>query len=241
MYKPIFALDADLPRSIRDRLVETLRRVPGVTQVRVIEGWKKDIDAVQAFVAENVRGGALARLMRAFVLALTDVDSAILALYEVPPVYSSGIRYVDAEADQYGPIEDAIWACCATLVKPGGGNCKCVLAWRLAELRAAGIEPELVIMVRNVKMPDGTIQEQFHCLLKMPTGAVSADHYRGTHYEDVSVLLGMWGGHEARRTWCDTKIGCPDQSYAAVMRGACCSSCEVGGPCAGEHDDRRAA
>ncbi len=107
----------------------------------------------------------------------------------IPPLYASGVFY---EEDPPGR-ED--WRDCYTVLQRGKGDCDNLVAWRVAELNAAGINAEPVIKYQQVPKnvmvrmghPDAMVPDDgilmIHCSVRHPDGTI----------EDVSKNLGMGG------------------------------------------------
>lgn len=106
-----------------------------------------------------------------------------------PPLYASGLYYkTDA------PGKEDWWDIPATL-RRGHGDCKKLVAYRVAELRVAGIECEPVLtwqwIPRDVMIELGYPKKHLpkkgvwlvHCLVRYPDGTI----------EDPSKELGMKG------------------------------------------------
>ncbi len=111
-----------------------------------------------------------------------------------PPLYASGVRYEEDPAGR----ED--WRDCYVVLKRGKGDCDNLVAWRVAELRAAGIQAEPVVKWQQVpkammvklgypgdKIPADGIS-MVHCAVRFPDG----------HIEDPSKRLGMGGNFTSK-------------------------------------------
>lgn len=105
------------------------------------------------------------------VVTLINVAVDMARGQKVPPLYRSGVRYIRQSKD----------ACAMRLPsdvhKRGGGDCKQLVIWRLAELRNAG---ESGATARIVWLPE---KQGFraHALIRRANGDI----------EDPSVELGM--------------------------------------------------
>lgn len=107
----------------------------------------------------------------------------------VPPLMESGVRYKE------DPPGEENWKDCYAVLADGHGDCDRLVAWRVAELRVAGINAEPVLkwqkvprwmMIQSGHPPDQVPEEgidMVHCLVRFPDGRV----------EDTSKLLGMGG------------------------------------------------
>jgi len=113
----------------------------------------------------------------------------------VPPLYATGVRYKEDDAGR----ED--WRDCYVILKRGFGDCDNLVAYRVGELRAAGIQADPVvkwqhvpkdIAVKQLGYPGKLIPDDgfwmVHCAVRFPDGRI----------EDPSKLLGM-GGHYTNR------------------------------------------
>lgn len=101
---------------------------------------------------------------------LVQMNLDHLKLYpDTPRIYSSGIRY-----DRDIHWKD-IYACLAT----GGGDCKSVAAWRVAELIHSGEDPKAVCHLKGGPLPGGG--SRYHVTVKRGNGRI----------EDPSKILGM--------------------------------------------------
>lgn len=118
----------------------------------------------------------------------------------IPPLYASGVHYEEDKAGR----ED--WRDCYTVLARGKGDCDNLVAWRVAELRAAGVDAEPVVKWQHIPrevalqlgypaamIPDGGL-EMVHCLVrtKKPTQWSTESTDMG-YIEDPSKLLGMGG------------------------------------------------
>lgn len=107
----------------------------------------------------------------------------------VPPLYASGVYY---EEDPPGR-ED--WRDCYTVLKRGKGDCDNLVAWRVAELNAAGIAAEPVIKYQQV--PKAVMVQMGHPTEMVPEDGILMIHCSVRHpdgrIEDVSKNLGMGG------------------------------------------------
>lgn len=113
----------------------------------------------------------------------------------IPPLYMSGVRY---EEDPPGH-ED--WRDCWAVLKRGKGDCDQLTAWRVAELRAAGVAAEPVLkwqwipkaVMIGLGYPSKLLGGSpgvwmVHCLVRFPDGTS----------EDPSKLLGMGGSYTSK-------------------------------------------
>lgn len=114
--------------------------------------------------------------------------------YPIAPMYMTGVRYKEDPAGR----ED--WRDLFSVMKRGYGDCDNLVAWRCAELRAAGVAAEPVIKWQHLPrelalklgfppriVPSGGLS-MVHCLVRFPNG----------HIEDPSKLLGMGGEYTSR-------------------------------------------
>lgn len=119
--------------------------------------------------------------------ALIDINLDWLAENPgTPALYASGLRYSGQEymlgQEDWMDIPSALLTC----ADPGkcgiGTDCKVLVGYRCAELRAHGIDARPWLL-RQARMPhpDGTISYGYHVIVKLPGGA----------FEDPSKILGM--------------------------------------------------
>lgn len=126
--------------------------------------------------------------------------------HPVPPLYASGVRY------QEDPPGREDWRDCWAVLDRGVGDCDQVVAWRVAELRAAGEFAEPVIKWQQIPrevalqlgypsnmIPEGGIA-MVHCAvrLKKPTQWSYYDQDSGAIIEDPSKILGMGGEYTSQ-------------------------------------------
>lgn len=107
---------------------------------------------------------------------LTSLD--ILYLQEcpgTPKLYESGIRYVRDRPEE----ED--WQTIPSLLERGTGDCKSVVAYRVAELNVAGIKAFAQFRWADRIGRDGKKHATFHIEVQHPDGSI----------EDPSEILGM--------------------------------------------------
>lgn len=110
--------------------------------------------------------------------------------FPIPPLYMSGVRY------QEDPPGHEDWRDVFGVLKRGVGDCDQLTAWRVAELRVAGIPAEPVLkwqwIPREAMIASGyparLLRGQpgvwlVHCLVRFPDGET----------EDPSKILGMGG------------------------------------------------
>ena len=108
-----------------------------------------------------------AECLRALLDCLIAVDVSYLEHHKAPSLYGARVRY--------GRTEE--WERIPDVIRRGGGDCKSLAAWRIAELRKDGhrADPEFRFMPR----PRDSIPN-FHILVRTANGA-----------EDPSAILGM--------------------------------------------------
>lgn len=100
---------------------------------------------------------------------------------EVPPLYRSGVRYVERV-----PCISAACECWCdleqVLAQGGKGNCKELSAWRVAELYARKRElARFTLSLEESRLPDGATLHTYHVRVVRADGRV----------EDPSRVLGM--------------------------------------------------
>lgn len=109
----------------------------------------------------------------------------------IPPLFASGVFY------QEDPPGEENWKDCYQVLRDGHGDCDRLIAWRVAELKVAGIDAEPVLkwqriprhMMIAVGHPPHTVPadgiDMVHCMVRFPDGRI----------EDTSKLLGMGGAY----------------------------------------------
>lgn len=102
-------------------------------------------------------------------LALEGARAEVRAR-KVPELYKAGVKYITQ------PKEACAFRPPSEVFRRGGGDCKQLVLWRLAELREAGIDAKPRIMW--IKEPRGF---RAHAILRHPDGRI----------EDPSLNLGM--------------------------------------------------
>lgn len=104
-------------------------------------------------------------------LILIDIDE-LNSYPSIRPLYQSNIKY--EVSDDY----DSLWQDVLTTLEVGTGDCKVLTAWRIAEERRKGNNPQLQISARY--LPDG--KQRYHVYMYWP---------RSGQFEDPSIILGM--------------------------------------------------
>lgn len=114
----------------------------------------------------------LARLNAAQVTGLALINFELLALTPtVGPMYQYRLRYVQDHPDY------ARWKDFVQVIREGVGDCKDLVAWRVAELWHQGIDAHVVSSIQ--RQDNGDIL--YHVQIQLPDGTI----------EDPSVKLGM--------------------------------------------------
>ncbi len=105
--------------------------------------------------------------------ALTALDRDYLKLHpESPSLYGSGVRYLpDTKGEEN-------WYDVATAIERGGGDCKVLAAWRVAELQLRGVAAMCTVFFRELFADDARL---YHVQVLLPDGRI----------EDPSHRLGM--------------------------------------------------
>ena len=118
--------------------------------------------------------------LRALTYALAEMDLAWLRENrDVPMLYDSGVRY------ERQPPGEEMWRDIKATLDAMGGDCKCLAAWRTAELRLDGIDARPIVSVKPIMRNGRRLGNLFH---------VKVGIYRdGILYseEDPSRRLGM--------------------------------------------------
>lgn len=108
----------------------------------------------------------------------------------VPPVYASGVRYKNDPPGQEN------WRDCYAVLANGTGDCDNLVAWRVAELRAAGLRAEAKIKWQQIPK-DLAVRMGLGSARDIPEGGISMVHCVVQHgngaIEDISKNLGMGG------------------------------------------------
>jgi len=115
--------------------------------------------------------------LEAAIEALTALDRVYLRSHPgTLPIYESGAVYLrDAEDRDQGRPRAELWLTVPDVMRAGGADCKCLVAWRLAELRERGEDARPVIVRVS--------QSLWHVQLRREDGRI----------EDPSKRLGMGG------------------------------------------------
>lgn len=138
----------------------------------------------------------------------------------IPPLYESGVRY------QREPLGAEHWLAPSGVLGRGAGDCEDLAAWRAAELRVTGEDPNAqAVVVRTgprtwhavVAREDGAYEDPSAMLGMQSAAGLAApvaftiDRDRGRDYRARVELVGF-GHHEAH----DSIDGCP----ACALLGA---------------------
>ena len=113
---------------------------------------------------------AFARTARALLEGVAFANQEHIARHGAPLLYESGARYLREPAGVETFVD------IPTVLAQGGGDCAHLAAYRVAELRAAGIPARFRLIWQRAQ--DG--RRVFHVQVRTPKGV-----------EDPSVLLGM--------------------------------------------------
>ena len=125
-------------------------------------------------VTISVRVPARRAILLVMLNALVRINQIILKTASVPPLYQAGIRYQPEGRDRYGNrTED--WLTIPELYRRKKGDCEDLVAARVAQLRARGINAQPWIYKAGGRM--------WHVVVKLPNGKI----------EDPSKRLGMRG------------------------------------------------
>lgn len=93
-----------------------------------------------------------------------------------PPLYQAGVRYKRERGTH--------WAMPDEVIARGGGDCEDLAAWRIAELRHTGQDPDATFVIRSSGRP-----HLWHIAVRRGDGSL----------EDPSAVLGMRRQRRARR------------------------------------------
>lgn len=114
--------------------------------------------------------------------ALVTADQLYIRTHHVPPIYQSGIRYMEEPVNvakvsgETYRIEE--FAAIPAVIERGWGDCDDVSPWRVAELREHG-EPAKIRIQWKKNAESG--QKLYHIVVRRADGRI----------EDPSLLLGM--------------------------------------------------
>lgn len=113
----------------------------------------------------------------------------------IVPLYASGVVYKE------DPPGEENWGDLFYVLACGHGDCDRLVAWRVGELRAAGVKAEPVVKWQQIPKeiavgalgyPSKIIPDQglsmIHCCVRFPDG----------HIEDPSKILGMGGEYTSK-------------------------------------------
>jgi len=113
-----------------------------------------------------------ARVCTELLNLVVDVNRGLIRTGAVPPLYTSGVQYVEEPPD----VDSFVDA--STVLKRGAGDCAHLAAWRVAELLELG-EPAKVRIKWAPENPRGP--RAFHAEVRRADGTT----------EDPSKTLGM--------------------------------------------------
>ena len=114
----------------------------------------------------------------------------------IPPLFASGVRYKE------DPPGEENWKDCLAVLKDGHGDCDRLVAWRVAELRVAGVNADPIIKWQQI--PRDVMISLGHPANMLPAEGVSMVHvcvgFPGwqnddSKVEDPSKILGMGGSY----------------------------------------------
>ncbi len=113
-----------------------------------------------------VHGRSLSAACKLLLELLSDVYAAELKLRPLPPLYTCNLVYQPEPRAETGEgAED--WSDPWTAYERGWIDCDDAVLWRLAELKAAGIQATAQV-ARQVNPDTG----KFHCRVRLPNGRV---------------------------------------------------------------------
>lgn len=147
-----------------------------------------------------------ASFYEAAIEGLARLDEEILSIADFPPLYKSGVRYRKESPDTWRHVDDVF--------SSGWGDCEDLSAWRVAELRVSGVDPDAHVYVYR------SGPRRYHAVVARGDGTI----------EDPSLRLGMHVSAERRAMMPQHEgenEGYPDRSrfgdldYSAIgMEGA---------------------
>jgi hypothetical protein len=123
------------------------------------------LDSFQA-LGPYERGNVLRHAVEVFALA----NVLYLRRVRTPLLYEAGVRYIDTGDE---------WRDVPAVLAGRGGDCKDLVAWRVAELRVRGRQawPRIIL----TQDPSEATEWLYHVVVQFPGGA----------FEDPSRILGM--------------------------------------------------
>jgi hypothetical protein len=107
---------------------------------------------------------------------LTRLNENMLAAADFPPIYESGVGYRKEKEDTWRHADDVFCS--------GWGDCEDLAAWRAAELRHTGEDPDARVYVYRSGV------NRFHAVVARGDGAL----------EDPSLILGMKVSEQRRQS-----------------------------------------
>lgn len=121
------------------------------------------------------------KIIRPLLEILAYANAQVLACGMIPPLYRSGVRYMQE------PPDKEIFSAIPQVLARGGGDCDDLAAWRVAELRKAGEPAQYRIL--KFESNDGrlTYHIQVRRKIKSFLGWIDGP------VEDPSQILGMKG------------------------------------------------
>lgn len=121
---------------------------------------RRDDEYLRIGIVAPVRRSTKRADLAALLAALTAIDRYQIAVFNLPPLYDAGVRYIREGAQ---PREE--WRSAVEVIEHGGGDCEDLATYRAAELQLAG-EDARAIAVRSslgwhivVRRGDGTIED----------------------------------------------------------------------------------
>lgn len=105
------------------------------------------------------------------------VDQLYLMTHNVPPLYSSGVRYMNEPTGRHPEFKYEEFAAIPIILSRGWGDCDDLAPWRVAELRCAGEKAKIRVQWR--KQRSG--RKMYHITVRRADGRI----------EDPSRILGM--------------------------------------------------
>lgn len=136
---------------------------------------------LRAFTGEgNVRLSG--EILTSLLTALTSINMVVMADaakrgFPIPPLYSSGIRYVRDGESNLSDVGPEDWQDCVEALSRGEADCKSLACYRAAELRLSGIRA-----FAQFRWRDRDRGSLYHIVVQLPDGTI----------EDPSARLGMF-------------------------------------------------
>lgn len=126
------------------------------------------------------RPRTFARAIQIQLEANTLQNQIYLSMYQVPPLYQSGVRYQEeplnlAKVGATGVVRVEEFALIPAVIERGWGDCDDLGPWLCAELRMRGVKAKIRVVWREHPV---TKQIVYHIVVRMPDGTVECPSSR---------------------------------------------------------------